>query len=376
MTTTSQIRTKSFVDTRSLVFWVGLALSVYAVLTLIPLLTSSLAQSPAAGMLSAVIWGLYGLALAFVLYRLELFERRSPMTILGAFLWGGVIVAGIGVVAAPAMHDLMDSLLGTENQEWVSAISAGLAEEPLKMLGVIALAFIPGARINSALDGLFYGLIIGLGFEVTESFLYSVQGAAKEGGSLNIVVMTFLLRGVIGGLWSHPTFTGITGAGVGYFFEGRASAVKRWTAMLGALILAIALHAFFDSPILEGDVLSATILKGLPALVLFLFLFRFTRRRERRIFSLAGEQSVSPELISSSELDKLLTKKGRRQARRQLRKLHGFAASHALKRLQRSQTGLLAAVVNDGPESDRAADAEDDVREARTVLAEVTADLR
>lgn len=372
MTDKVRTLTKSFVDTRSLVFWSIVALSIYGAMHLYPVLEQSLVTYPGVGLVSTLIWLLYGLVFAVILYKLELFDRRSPMTMLGAFLWGALVVAGISVIAAPPMHDLVAKLLPESMADWTSAFAAPLTEEPLKMLGVVALAFIPGARINAAIDGLYFGIVVGLGFEVTESLLYTVQGAIKEGGSMNMVIVTFILRGVIGGLWNHPTYSAITGAGVGYFFGSTASLVKRWAAMLGALVIAMVLHGFFDSPLFEGgNVFMASIIKGLPALALLVVLYRMAQGKERRRFGAVASSEVPSELISGAELEVLSSRRARKKARKAARKSGGFAAKHAMKRLQVRQTELVAAITEDGSESERASEAASEVREAKDVLVEV-----
>lgn len=369
----SHLGRSSFVDTRSLVFWVGLGLTAFGAIHILPEVLRDLALYPGPGMLAAVLWTVYALVLAFILYRLELFERRSPVTMLGAFVWGAVVVAGIGTIASPAMADLVGKILGPDLEDWVPAFSAPLVEEPLKMLGVVALAFIPGARIDSALDGLFFGLLVGLGFEVTESFLYTTQGTAQEGGDFTIVVLAFILRGVIGGLWSHPTYTGITGAGVGYFFGSKEPALRRWLVMSGCLLAAMVLHGFFNSPLVDnGNPVVSSIIKGLPVLILLLVLLRVARRRERAVFERVAETRVTSDLISDEEVEALLRKSDRRRARRFVRRRHGLSASHALRRLQRAQIDLVEAVAHSGADSEAAQEAAAIVREHRAVLARVT----
>lgn len=369
----SHVGRSSFVDTRSLVFWVGLGLTVFGASHILPLVLRDLSRYPGPGMLAAVLWTVYALVLAFILYRLELFERRSPMTMLGAFVWGAVVVAGIGTVASPVMYDLVGKILGPDLEDWISAFSAPLVEEPLKMLGVVALAFIPGARIDSALDGLFYGLIVGLGFEVTESFLYTTQAGAQQGGDVTIIVLTFILRGIIGGLWNHPTYTGITGAGVGYFFGSKEPALRRWLVMVGCLLAAMVLHGFFNSPLVEnGNPVVSSIVKGLPVLILLIVLLRVARRREMAMFERVSDTSVPSDLVADDEVETLLRKSTRRKARRDIRREHGLAASRALKRLQRAQIDLVEAVAHTGADSDAVEEAAALVREDREVLARAT----
>lgn len=367
--------TRSFVDVRSLVFWVGGVLAVYGAIHIYPTVIGAAQQAPQAAVVSAILWAAYGLVFALIVYRMELFERRSALTSLGAFLWGAVIVAGIGVTASPAMSDIVGGIIGTDS-EWIPAIAAPLSEEPLKMLGIIALAFIPGARIRTPLDGMYYGLLVGLGFEVTESFLFATQAGISMGGTVAPVVASFVLRGIVGGLWNHPTFSAITGAGVGYFFSGVGSLAKRWAVMIGTLIAAMFFHGLFDSPLLEadGNVLVATLVKGLPAFVLLVVMFRMARNRERAIFAAAVDRDIPSDLITPEEGDTLLTKKARRRAARAVRKASGFAAGHAAKRLQRRQIELVSSIVDAGAESDEVAGASEEVREARATLATVVAD--
>lgn len=373
MTTRQRALSRTFIDPRSLVFWVGAGLVAYGLMHLLPQLARTLSY-PAAAVVSALLWTVYGLVFALVLYRFELFERRSPVTMFGAFIWGAVVVSGIAVVAAPSAHELVDKLLPESMVgEWTAAFAAPLVEEPLKMLGVVALAFIPGARINSAVDGLFFGLMVGLGFEVAESYLYTISGATAEGGSFSMVVLTFVLRGIVGGLWNHPTFTAITGAGVGYFFGSAASLAKRTTALVGSLVVAMVLHGFFDSPLLENDnPFITSVLKGLPAIILLVILYRLAQGRERDRFSTTTELSVPDELIAPDELDVLKSRRGRRHARHKTRKEHGWAASHALKRLQRTQTELVTSIQDEGVDAARSQELATEVRLARDDLAQTT----
>lgn len=368
MTTDRPALGRTFVDSRSLVFWVVVGLVLYGFVHL-SLVADVVRQYPSISMVAGLIWLLYGLVFAFILYRLELFERRSPVTMTGALVWGAVAASGIAIVASPATNELIAKLMPESMANWASAISAGVVEEPLKMLGVVALAFIPGARINSAVDGLYYGLLVGLGFEVTESFLYGVQSASAEGGALGIVLLSFLLRGVIGGLWNHPAFTAITGAGVGYFFGSNDSLAKRATALVASLVGAIALHTFFDSPVLdEANPLVSTVVKGLPILVVLILVYRHAQKSERSLYASVGESDISSDLITGAELNSLVTRSGRRKARHAVRREAGFAAGHAARRLQRRQSDLISATIEDGANSARALEAAEDVRQAKADL--------
>lgn len=342
------VRQKSFIQPRSPVFWVFTMLVAFGVVRVGPLIVGDLFVFPAEGAFAAVLWGAYAVVLGLILYRAELFQRRSGVTIASALLWGVFVVTGIGVTAAPAMGAIFESILGPDNSDWVSAFAAPLTEEPLKMLGVVALAMIPGAHIRTTLDGLFYGLLVGLGFEVTESFLYTTNTVADRGGGMSVVVGMFILRGFFGGLWSHPTFTAISGAGVGYFVSSERSLTRRVLVAAGSLMTAIVLHGLIDSPVLGGLGLAGGIVKGIPALAVLVVILTLARRHERSRFDHVAADAIDHSLIGSGERETLLHHGSRRRARREMRRKSGREAALALERLQTAQIDLVEAAIDGG----------------------------
>ncbi|WP_062070868.1 PrsW family intramembrane metalloprotease [Demequina sediminicola] len=266
------------IDLRNPIIWAAGILTVVGIVGLFPLFLSALASSPMGFLTALVVWGLYAWLLWLIVRRIFRSRKLPRGASFGAFLWGGIVVAGIATWASSAMHTLVSSVVSDDG--WAGAISAGLSEEPLKLLAVFALAYIPATRMEHTLDFVYYGILVGLGFEVTESILYSAS-AADAGGPIITVLLMLFVRGIVGGLWSHPTYTAIASSGLGYFMVSGTSAARRWTALLGALIVAIALHAFFDSPILDDNILLGTIAKGFPALVVLLVLVGIMRRHER-----------------------------------------------------------------------------------------------
>ncbi|WP_062070864.1 PrsW family intramembrane metalloprotease [Demequina sediminicola] len=361
-------RTSSFIDTRSAVFWAGCAITLYGLLTWMPLVFVRLQSHPTTAVLSAIAWLLYGFVFMMILYRMELFERRSPVTVLGALAWGGLAAPGVAAIAAPAMHDIVAVTLPVAD-EWVSSFAAPLVEEPLKWLGVVALALIPGARLRSAADGLFYGAVIGLGFQVSESFLYTAVVSAD--GTAGTVFAMVMLRGVVGGLWNHPTYSAMAGAGVGYFFNASASAVRRWAVMLGTLALAMAVHGFFNTPIVNGNVWVSSVTKGIPVLLLFLGVLRWAHLRERRTFAGLAAKVVPDDLVSPADFRLLATRRTRREVRRAAARISGLPGKRALTYLQGAQLSLLTATHEDGWGSPRTIELSEDVRELHGELGDI-----
>ena len=57
------------------------------------------------------------------------------------------------------------------------------------------------------MDGLVYGAMIGLGFQVIENVQYFMLAASQSDGQAGAVVGMFFLRVVLSGLYSHMLFT-------------------------------------------------------------------------------------------------------------------------------------------------------------------------
>ncbi|WP_062519498.1 PrsW family intramembrane metalloprotease [Demequina silvatica] len=361
-------RTSTFIDTRSWVFWCSIALAIAAFAQVAPLILESLLANPASGALSAALWIAYGLVFATAVYLLELYERRPVVNVLGALAWGAIVAVGVSRIGGPAMHTIVGERLG-EDSPWISAIAAPLVEEPLKALGIVALALIPGARIRTVADGAFYGAMVGLGFQVVEGFLYTARTAALSGDAMDIVWQMFVLRGIVAGLWSHAAFSAIAGAGIAFFFVSTAAAWRRWGVALGSLAAAMILHGFLNSPLIHGSQFTAALIKGVPIVIVLATTVHVGRLRERAVFARMARVTVPDYLVSPADFEVLSTRSRRRHARADMGERHGPQAARDLHRLQRAQLALLVAAHTDGMVSARAADAAGRVTAARSALA-------
>jgi protease PrsW len=175
-------------------------------------------------------------------------ERETPWLFAAAFLWGGLIATAIALPFNTAFFKLIDEwlsqqpmlalLLGPDAALMLAApISAPIAEEFAKALGVLLLFWLLRAEFDNMRDGLVYGALVGLGFTWFEAALYVVNVYAKFG------VAAFGLqlgaRYALFGLGGHALFTAIFGASLGFALQTR----RRWLrifAPIAGLALAIA----------------------------------------------------------------------------------------------------------------------------------------
>ena len=121
----------------------------------------------------------------------------------------------------------------------VAPISAPIAEELAKALGVLLIFWLLRAEFDNMRDGIVYGALVGLGFTWFEAALYVVNFYEKFG------VAAFGLqlgaRYALFGLGGHALFTALFGASLGLAFQTR----RKWLRVLAPIVgltLAILAH--------------------------------------------------------------------------------------------------------------------------------------
>jgi protease PrsW len=361
------------VDTQSFVFWVFAVVAAYSGIHLFSAITANptVVALPAISWMSLVVWTLYGVAFAAFVYHHQLFVRRAASVTIGALLWGGVVATWFSAQGNAAMQDTFDQWFDLGfNDRWGVAISAATNEELLKTLGLVVLVLLPMTRLRNTLDGWFYGVMIGLGFQVVEDFIFTVN----QSTTLDQVVSFFIQRGFFAGLWAHAVYSGIVGIGVGYFVSRKdRSLANRLGVVIGTFVITWLFHFLWDAQFmndwlsdLPAPFLMTILMKGVPALVTMLLLLRWTREQERPVWVQLVKKTADPTLVSEAHAAALLSRRTRRAARKAARATGGRHAAHAEERLQRAQLSYVQCLSEEGPLSERATQAAQLVRDLRS----------
>ncbi|MEU4621015.1 PrsW family intramembrane metalloprotease [Actinoplanes sp. NPDC023801] len=332
-------------------FWVVIVLLAVGAVRISQIMAIFLKSYPIATLTAILLFGLLAVPFWLFLSELDFMEREPPSLRVVAFAWGGLVATSVSIPGSTALDNLI-AKLGSPDlaAEWGAALAGPTVEEIAKTLGVVAIVLIARSQINSVLDGIVYGALVGLGFQIVEDVVFAIGAvrSAGEGDQVQPVITTFLVRGFLAGVWSHTLFGALAGAGIGYLVVNRERGRPRRIAVAGlALFGAWASHSLWNSPLFReslGDgavaLLAVLLFKGLPPLLLVLYLVRRAHDREAAYYVGILATVRERDLITEEELRVLGSGSRRGAARRHAAARAGRKARAAVRRLQRAQAGL------------------------------------
>lgn len=307
-------------------------------------------SQPGAWLLSIVLLAVTAVPAGVIIYRFDQFEPEPASLIAVALIWGALIAVTFAAVTNSYLLSFLQNHLPPATFEaWGAALVAPVDEELYKGAGLAAIYLMARHEIDGLVDGLVYGAMIGLGFQVMENVQYFLHAAAQAGGSpAGAVVSTYFVRVVLAGLYSHTLFTGLMGFGFAYAVTiRRRSRARRYGVFAACAVLAWAAHFVWNSPWLEsfmGSTISsfvaAVAIKGLPFVLFLVILAWFARRRERQAFEKLVAVEIGTDVLSEAEVRVLERGRRRRAALRAMKRNKGPAAKALLKQLQREQMNL------------------------------------
>lgn len=181
---------------------------------------------------------------ALIVWRIDRWEKEPFPLLLAAFLWGSIpavifaIIAQVILGIPVAEFSEEAALLGELYQ---ASLIAPVSEEITKGLGLVLIFLLFRREIDSVLDGLIYGSMIGFGFSAVENVLY-FAGQTDPAG----LMLLFFLRAFVFGML-HALFTGLFGVGLALGkFSTRPLMKFLWPALgLALAMITHALHNYF-----------------------------------------------------------------------------------------------------------------------------------
>jgi RsiW-degrading membrane proteinase PrsW (M82 family) len=230
-----------------------------------------------------------------------------------AVIWGATAATGCALLANQGLTGLWAKAAGVAfASNWSAALTAPLNEELLKVSGVVLIVLAAPRVIRGPLDGMIYGALTGLGFQVMENFTYALNNIPLTGATnpAAAVALSAALRVGLTSLGSHWAMTAVAGAGVGYL---AARGLRRGAPPAAAcLAAAMAMHLVFDAPGPTLAILLKVLLNFVVVLAFYLKLQRGYRARARAVLA----RHVAAGAVPAVEAPALLTRGSRRRRQR------------------------------------------------------------
>ncbi len=198
---------------------------------------STLAIATVAAVVPAIVYVL-------AILSFDRYEQEPLRAIAYAFSWGATGAVLFSVVAEGVFAGITTAAAGEDAAGALTLIvGAPLIEESFKGLALLILLRTYRHELNSVLDGLVYGAVIGIGFAMTENIGYFIQARQEDGiGGLGEL---FIIRAVING-FGHAMYTGVIGAAVGWARSQHQRGQLRYVVPVLGYCAGVLLHMFWN----------------------------------------------------------------------------------------------------------------------------------
>ena len=186
---------------------------------------------------------------AGLIYWADSYEKE-PWWLLGAaFVWGAIPSIVLALLFNSLLNlPLMAVLDSTRAALFGGTIVAPVVEESVKGLALLGIFFFWRTEIDSPLDGIIYGAMVGMGFAMVENLYYFATVFAQQG--IESWGVNIFLRAIVFGL-NHALFSSMTGLGIALARLTTKPAVKI-LAPLAGWSTAVFLHALHNLTVTLG----------------------------------------------------------------------------------------------------------------------------
>lgn len=212
----------------------------------------------------------------FLIWWLDRNEREPLKLVFIHFIWGAVGAVILGLIWSMSLHGILKFYISNEaiHELTGTIIIAPVVEEITK--GMFLLIMLSYRSYDNITDGFVYGGAIGLGFGMSENFLYFITAQGDYVSWLYLVFVRTFLTALL-----HCSSTAFLGVALGYAkFKPRLQ--KYFIGFMG-LIGAIVLHGVWNASVSFSDTFILGIGYGVSVIVLMIVLFITSIYFESRI---------------------------------------------------------------------------------------------
>ena len=232
------------------------------------------------------------LVYALILWWFDRYEKEPVGLLVAAFLWGAIPAIIFSLVAELVLDIPISSFVEPMAANLIgAAVVAPVAEEIFKGGALVLLLLFFRREIDSPLDGILYGGLVGFGFAAVENVFYFASALTESGPGG--IIMLVIFRAFLFGL-NHALFTGLTGLGLAL-----ARSASNWLVKVGAPLVglgaAMVAHGIHNGSVTLGaelvwPCLFTFVADWGGALVLLIIILWATVREQRWIVTFLADE--------------------------------------------------------------------------------------
>jgi len=221
-----------------------------------------------------------------IIWWFDRYDREPFKLLLVNYMWGAVGAILFAVIGSLIFSIILSGFISSEEKlNFLGTIAtAPIVEEITK--GTFLLITVRNRKFDNLTDGIVYGGAIGLGFGMTENFLYFVSFGTTISNWIIIVIIRTLFSAVM-----HCVATASFGAFLGYAkFKGRKHRIL--FPFIG-ILLAILIHFSWNFSVSYESTAILGFIFMIITIAVFIFIFSTSIRAEQKM--------ILAELLPESE---------------------------------------------------------------------------
>lgn len=220
----------------------------------------------------------------FFVWKFDRYDREPISLVLISYFWG----AAGAIILTLILSTMLELLLSVSSLKqniptiFSTSVVAPVLEEMTK--GFFLLIMVRNNKFDNVTDGIVYGAAIGLGFGMTENFLYFIANSSSLSKWIFVVVVRTFFSAVM-----HGVATGTFGAFVGHAKFKRGLTKGFYT--LAGLLIAMAIHATWNTFVTFESTAWIGIVFMILSIAIFITVFNLSVRNEAKmIYSELNEE--------------------------------------------------------------------------------------
>lgn len=218
------------------------------------------------------------IAMVFFIWWLDRYDREPLKYVFGAYLWGGFGAVFLSIVGTEIGIKAFGEIIYNSGFDFTAVVIAPFIEELMK--GLVVFFLLRYRQFDNVTDGLVYGAASGLGFGMTENFLYFIQLAGPNPGYdwLNLLFIRSIMTANM-----HCAASATFGAGISMLKDNGVKGLRRvFVFYLMAVFLHGAWNYLVTSRVAAYWGLAVMLLFTYIVIIFIIFILEIRRERKQR----------------------------------------------------------------------------------------------